>query len=1307
MATRLVTIQIDGDAQKYRAQVQSIQEQHRKLYGEAQQQTAQTVQQIRTWETSLQGVGRSLSVLVGSLGGVALALRSINFVDQFSAFAEQLLAVRRRTGVAVEDLHALERVTKQNEASFEDLTTGLGFLQRALAEAKNPTSEQAKILKALSVTSTDTLGAFLQLSDSMKNNLDENNRLLVARKLLGRSSEELVNMMILGADAIRKQMDAQKDAGVITADFAQRVDDARDKWQQFKDVLSVKFGLPIIEGLLSIGDTIDQITVKFDRLARLMRAGFARDWQRVGDIWQEIQSSRTAGPSASPFAGIEKWAAEQAAATQKLRGSIDIAAITGDDSDKKAADINKLIQERTQLLDQLTRQANDAASAFTKLSDPVAASDIQINELLEKTSKFNDPTMRNLVETIRLYTLAVIQKNQEDEKQKKIVDDLTKSLKQQADNEAFVKEQIDGRIRQSREELELAERLKSLDIDKLRAAGAPENAILEKQIELLKERQALLNANPLLAQPGEIDELVKRIDIAQTQFQRLGTVSINIGEHVARSLDDIFTALITGTLKAVDIGKAATATLGRIVTDIFSQTIRDKLKFELNLFNNLQQLPGQANNALLSGGGGGGLLQTLLFGASGNATQAQGAIGPLMQGGQFLSGGGSGGGLFGNIKSLFSNGFGSGSGFANGGTGGGGFGITDVLGSLLDTLGSAVGLGGGLSSSISVAAGSLYSSALATIASVAPSISNAITTVVNMIGTFSSYIPVIGWAIAAITAIYRIMSNQQERPNAKLSGQFGGVFFDETMQQFQPGEINVGIGRKVGIKNSEAGAIATNLQQRLIVLADQWVDILNIFPDFLSDKIVPALDITNARLNQNFSNLKFSPGGKRSIQEELAAMSGPEGQLRFLDAFLAPLGAAFTATLGAAGIPGAGNLAAYNSGRGFTSLVPPGDQENFDKLIAAISSVATLTSSLANVGGGVRAIGASQFLSETDLTSMGSLFDQLFSTTDPLAFTEMAGKIEEQLKPVMDFIQQAIGQSTELFGRGLRAAFEELTAADSVLAFTRTLNSGVYEAVTNGIIESLIATAQINDLLAPLQQAIRESVQNSMKTGIFDGAALTSAILPFIEEFSARMEWAGPMVEVLHGFIQTIKEMLGLLPEVVEPIAAITAAMAQSTDLFGRGLIGALEAATQSEARLNFINGLGAGIKDVVFNGLTEAFIASAQFNELLAPLQATISEFVSRAIETGETPNIEEFRKAILPGVEGITNRGETLQPLIDVLQEFGFNLREMLGLLPETTTPAQQGITISGPVTVYANNPEELLAGLRTSLAGRGAGL
>ena len=479
-------------------------------------------------------------------------------------------------------------------------------------------------------------------------------------------------------------------------------------------------------------------------------------------------------------------------------------------------------------------------------------------------------------------------------------------------------------------------------------------------------------------------------------LSKIGQISVDIGQHVGNTLNDIFTALITGTLKSVDIGKSALATLGRIVTDAFSQIMQKKLSFELDLFSNMRNLPGQATNAITSGGGFGGILDMILYGTGG---QLQGPVkGPDTGGGGGLSGifggllqgigrmfglggqgGFGGGGIMGDIGSIISG--------ASGGGGGGG-GAGGIIGGIFGGIGNVWTMISNtqLGTQISAWVANAVASISETVSTIASTVSNAVSSVLSSI----SWIPYIGWVIAAITMIYRIIANQQERPNVKLSGEFGGVAFDPATQQFIPGEINVGIGRKVGIKNSQAGALATNLQQRLIILSNQWTDILNVFPDFLSKDIIPALDETNERLRYNFANLKFSPGGSRNLQQEIEAMSGPNGLVRMLNAFLPALSAGFTGALGAAGIPSAGTMAT-----GFRNLEPKPywefPQEDWDKFIQALKDTATLTGSLASTG-------ASKFLAPADLAAMGSIFDALFAQTDVKTFTEMAAKLRRAIK---------------------------------------------------------------------------------------------------------------------------------------------------------------------------------------------------------------------------------------------------------------------------------------------------------------------
>ena len=130
--------------------------------------------------------------------------------------------------------------------------------------------------------------------------------------------------------------------------------------------------------------------------------------------------------------------------------------------------------------------------------------------------------------------------------------------------------------------------------------------------------------------------------------------------------------------------------------------------------------------------------------------------------------------------------------------------------------------------------------------------------------------------------------------------------------------------------------------------------------------------------------------------------------------------------------------------------------------------------------------------------------------------------------------------------------------------------------------------------------------------------------------------------------------------------------MQEATDLFGRGLMAAMEAATESDAQIAFLDNLGKGIKDEIFSGIVESFTASAQFADLLAPIQQTIRDFAQQALATGVAPDVGAFRAALFPEVEAISARASTLAPLIAELQKLGFDIRDSLGLIAAAPEPA-----------------------------------
>ena len=76
-------------------------------------------------------------------------------------------------------------------------------------------------------------------------------------------------------------------------------------------------------------------------------------------------------------------------------------------------------------------------------------------------------------------------------------------------------------------------------LEKLRAAGAPDVAILQQQIALLQQRKQMLEASDVQKKPGEIAEIQNQVEIAQIQLYKLQNTGIDVAGEVARAATDI------------------------------------------------------------------------------------------------------------------------------------------------------------------------------------------------------------------------------------------------------------------------------------------------------------------------------------------------------------------------------------------------------------------------------------------------------------------------------------------------------------------------------------------------------------------------------------------------------------------------------------------------------------------------------------------------------------------------------------------------------------------------------------------------
>lgn len=385
---------------------------------------------------------------------------------------------------------------------------------------------------------------------------------------------------------------------------------------------------------------------------------------RVGNIrwWREriLGAGTTVGEfilgafgrSQADVRKLEDELASRLKLSQEQAGAIGRNVTVGEIEKSTQVQLDFIAQiDQTQIeLMKLTNGEEAAARAMLDYAEEVARAKIAHDSL--------DPSIAVVVRQLKEEKLALLEaqeaqkrKNEENEREVRLGELRSRVAK-------GVRETIEN-------EIDLDRQLGSLEADRLETLGRmteAERKRLENEIDNLRRRRKLIEDNL-----GNVKVIDAQIANAETKLNRLGRISLDVGGHVARTLEDIFTAMITGTLKSVDIGRTIMATLGRMVTDVFRQILQQKLAFEATLFNNLRSLPGQASGALAAGG-----------------TSVGGAAG----------GGGGLGGLFGSLGSTI------------GGLilpGLGGFGIGSLIGGTPGGIGGALGgIGGALLNTLAI-----------------------------------------------------------------------------------------------------------------------------------------------------------------------------------------------------------------------------------------------------------------------------------------------------------------------------------------------------------------------------------------------------------------------------------------------------------------------------------------------------------------------------------------------------------------------------------------------------------------------------
>lgn len=188
--------------------------------------------------------------IAASMLAVGYALAKV--VKDSVAYGVKIDEMSKQSGIAAEDFSRLAYAAEQEHASLESITKIMPLLAKYMYSASQGMVTYSREFDKMGVKVTDTKGklrstydVFLDMSEYYKNATNKTEALALAMRMLGRRGEELVPLLKLGKDGIKKLGDEAERLGIVldqeTASKMEEFDDTVVKLQTSLKGLGIMF----------------------------------------------------------------------------------------------------------------------------------------------------------------------------------------------------------------------------------------------------------------------------------------------------------------------------------------------------------------------------------------------------------------------------------------------------------------------------------------------------------------------------------------------------------------------------------------------------------------------------------------------------------------------------------------------------------------------------------------------------------------------------------------------------------------------------------------------------------------------------------------------------------------------------------------------------------------------------------------------------------------------------------------------------------------------------------------------------------
>src|SRR5690606_15163271 len=189
------------------------------LFAQLTLQDAEFKKKLQEAEGRLKDLAKASSAAFAAIGG-SITTATI----AAGRYADEIMAVAGRTGLAVESVQALSYAAMRLNADFGLLQASLRAFVRRAAEAADGNTAFLATYEQLGITQQevaqglhDIEGLFLLVAERIAELPTEAQRSAAAMQLLGDAGRQLVPMLSQGASGLRAVMQEARQLGIVTS----------------------------------------------------------------------------------------------------------------------------------------------------------------------------------------------------------------------------------------------------------------------------------------------------------------------------------------------------------------------------------------------------------------------------------------------------------------------------------------------------------------------------------------------------------------------------------------------------------------------------------------------------------------------------------------------------------------------------------------------------------------------------------------------------------------------------------------------------------------------------------------------------------------------------------------------------------------------------------------------------------------------------------------------------------------------------------------------------------------------------------